>query len=275
MRFWWTILITAAVTPAVASAASAAPPTTPLDLGYRQMYNLQFEEAHRTFRQWEQSHPEDPLGPASNAAAYLFAEFDRLKILQSEFFVDDERFVKRSRPQPDQAAKRMFEDELAKSEQLANQILARSPQDKDAIFATILRLGLHADYLALIEKSYLTSLREVKNGRLMAEQLVASDPSYGDAYLAIGVENYLLSLKPAPLRWMLRLGGAETDKALGIEKLRITAEKGRYLQPYARLLLGVAALRDHDKSRARQILRALAQEFPRNPLYVEELTRLN
>ncbi len=51
------------------------------------MYNLQFADAHRTFLEWEKSHPSDPIGPASNAAAYLFSEFDRLHVLQSEFFV--------------------------------------------------------------------------------------------------------------------------------------------------------------------------------------------
>ncbi len=33
------------------------------------------------------------------------------------------------------------------------------------------------------------------------------------------------------------------DRNQGIERLRITAEKGNYLKPYARLLLAVAALR--------------------------------
>src|SRR5208337_3584701 len=66
--------------------------STPLDLGFCQMYNLQFEEAHRTFNRWEQLHPDDPLGPTSDAAAYLFSEFDRLGVLQWELFLDDEKF---------------------------------------------------------------------------------------------------------------------------------------------------------------------------------------
>jgi isoamylase len=37
---------------------------------------------------------------------------------------------------------------------------------------------------------------------------------------------------------------------------------------------GVAALREHDADRARDILEDLAKEFPHNPLYVQELARL-
>ena len=74
--------------------------------------------------------------------------------------------------------------------------------------------------------------------------------------------------------WVLRLGGAQTDKRIGIERLRITADKGRYLLPYARLLLAVAALRDKDTLTARRMLAWLASEFPNNKLYREELLKL-
>jgi len=80
-------------------------------------------------------------------------------------------------------------------------------------------------------------------------------------------------LKPAPVRWVLRIAGAETDKQLGLDKLHITAEKGHYLQPYARMLL-VAALRDHDSSQARTLLEGLAREFPHSHLYGRELAKL-
>ena len=79
-----------------AAGATGADPTavkeSPLEAGYHQMYNLEFDQAHRTFDAWKADHPDDPLGPASMAAAYLFAEFDRLHVLQSEFFMHDENF---------------------------------------------------------------------------------------------------------------------------------------------------------------------------------------
>src|ERR1035438_9208529 len=79
-----------------ADAISEARPAT-LEAGYRQMYNLQFAQAHETFRDWEGIHPDDPLAAASDAAQYLFAEFDRMHILQSEFFTHDQHFTHRRR----------------------------------------------------------------------------------------------------------------------------------------------------------------------------------
>lgn len=247
---------------------------TPLDAGYHQMYDLQFDAAHRSFETWMEQHPDDPLGPVSNAAAFLFSEFDCLHILQSEFFLDDGATLKHTRSAPDPHVKQEFEQQLQRAEATADQALARDPNNQNAQFATVLRLGLHADYLALIEKKYLASLTEIKTGRGVAEKLIAANPHFGDAYLAIGVENYLLSLKSAPLRWFLRVGGAETDKDRGIENLALTAKSGHYLVPYARVLLAVAALRDKNVARAKELLAGLARQFPDNPLYSRELSRL-
>lgn len=238
------------------------------------MYNLQFGNAHRALQDYERLHPDDPMGPVSDAAAYLFAEFDRLHILQAEFFTEDDSFRHAAKLTPDPAVKRQFEAAINKAQQLSARALAKSPNDRNAQFADILRLGLHSDYLALVEKSYLAALSEMKQGRTLAESLLAADPSYYDAYLAIGAENYILSQKPAPVRWLLHMTGSATDKTQGIEKLRLTAEKGHYLLPYARLLLAVAALRDKDTSQAERILQGLAREFPSNQLYTQQLARL-
>jgi hypothetical protein len=268
------IVLVAVLLLPLSSALAQASPATLLDEGYRDMYNLQFGPAHQAFQQWKQSHPEDPIGPVSDAAAYLFNEFDRLHVLEVELFVNDSRFENRDKVSADPQAKQGFEADLARGKELTDKILQRDPLNADALFASALMQGLRGDYLALIEKRDFTALGYMKAGRAVAEKLLAAHPSYYDAYLAIGVENYLLSLKPAPVRWFLHMTGAETDHAAGIEKLRITAEKGHYLMPYARLLLAVAALRDGNRTRARELLGGLAREFPNNHLYAAELAKL-
>jgi hypothetical protein len=259
---------------ASSSMAAASADSTSLDAGYRQMYNLDFDTAHQTFTAWERAYPEDPMGPVSNAAAYLFAEFDRMHILESELFVDDATFEKRKKFVPDLKARAAFEAELAQGDRVADRVLARLPDNHAALFAKVMVGGLRSDYLALVEKRNLAALSTIKRSRAIAENLLAMDPSYYDAYLAIGVENYLLSVNSAPVRWLLRIGGARTDKEEGLAKLRLTAVKGRYLAPYARVLLAVAALRDHDRNGARTLLSSLAQDFPNNPLYRRELARI-
>src|SRR5579884_2423518 len=144
---------------ACAMTCAAAELSRPVSLedGYAQMYNRQLEDAHRTFRQWQAVHPANPLGPVSDAAAYLFSELDRLRILQSEFFAEDQRFLKLHKPAADLHLKAEFELDLAQADHLA---AARPAEDTDAEFATVLEHGLHSDYLALIEKRYVAALSE-------------------------------------------------------------------------------------------------------------------
>ena len=258
----------------VSQAPNRVVPQPELDRGFRQMYNLDFTGAHNTFHVYQKGRPDDPLGYVADGAAYLFAEFNRLQILESDLFIDDEKFDNRSQQKPDPAVKADFERELARSDELVSKVLAASPNDANALFSRVLANGLRGDYTAMIEKRNLASLSYMKTSRVTAQQLLAIDPNCYDAFLAVGVENYLLGTTPAPVRWVLRLTGSQTDKDEGIQRLRLTAEKGYYLAPFARLLLAVAALRDKDKKTARLLLAGLATEFPHNQLYSKELARI-
>jgi len=255
----------------------ALPPiasTPALDRGFLQMYDLDFTGAHATFHQYQQANAGDPMGYVSDAAAYLFSEFERLHVLESDLFIDDSHFEARQKLTPDPNLKAEFDSHLAKADALADSALAKNPKDTDALFAKVLANGLRCDYAALIEKRNIASLGYMKAARVQAQQLLAIDPTRYDAYLSLGAENYLLGTNPAPVRWVLSWTGSRTDKQQGIEQLRIVAEKGHYLAPFARLLLAVAALRDKDTHTAKVLLAGLAREFPDNKLYSKELSRI-
>jgi hypothetical protein len=148
-----------------------------MDEGLAQMYNLYFPAAHQAFSDWMNTHPEDPMGPAADAAAYLFAEFDRPRILQSEFFLDDDLF-RGTRPlAPAAVVQKAFEGRLAKAGKLAGRALAKSPGDTNAMFAGVLVLGLRADSQGLIEKRYLASLAFNTNRQGRGRAAAGSGPA--------------------------------------------------------------------------------------------------
>jgi hypothetical protein len=160
------------------------------------------------------------------------------------------------------------------AEMLAARQLAGDAVSVNALLAATMIDGLRADYAALIDRRSSASLSYTKKGRRSAEKLLMLDASCYDAYLALGVENYLLGSKPAPVRWILRAGGANTDREEGVRELELTAERGHFLKPFAKLLLAVAALRRHDDQKAKLLLSELHREFPHNLLYEHELARL-
>jgi hypothetical protein len=251
----------------VPPAAAVAP--TEIERGFQSMYNLQFDQAHQDFDSWERLHPDDPLGPVSQAAGYLFAEFAHLGVLESQLFTNNKKFEDRGKLAPDPKVRQEFDGAVDRSDQLADAVLKQHPDDENALFAKVLAMGLRSDYAALIDKQDFAALRYMKEGRTLAQQLLKEKPDDYDAMLALGVENYLTGIKPAPERWMLSLGGIDPNKEQGIRELEETAAHGDLLKPFAKLLLAVAALRDKKKAEGCDLLHQLAVAYPGNPLYRE------
>jgi hypothetical protein len=246
-----------------------------LDQSYRAMYNLQFDEALKKAGDAKAVAPDDPLPWMAEASAVLFREFDRLNILTSEMFTSDEKFSARSAHTWDVSLRKQFDDALANSEKLAQQRLARDKNDAKALFAMAIVNGLRADDAALIAKKNLAALGYTKNANVYAERLLSRAPDYYDAYVATGMGKYLIGGKPAPVRWMLRLGGLKGDQEEGLRELRKAAEHGHYLKPFATILLAFDDIRHKDRTEARKKLVWLSQQFPNNFHFPEEMAKLD
>jgi hypothetical protein len=247
---------------------------SPLDRGFTGLYNLDFTGAQRDFSLWQKQHPDDPLGPVSEAAGFLFSEFHRLGILESQFYENDAAFEKRTKLNPDPQVREQFQAAITRAQNLARSRLATDPKDRDALFANTLCSGLQADYAALIEKRNLASLHFTKEASASAQELLAVCRDCYDARLATGFSKYVIGSMAAPVRWVLRLGGLQADKQGGIKDLQVTAEHGHYLAPFARILLAIAYVREKDNERAIELLAGLQREFPGNTLFPREIARL-
>ncbi len=246
-----------------------------LDGGFRRLYDLDFAGAQREFESWEKVNPDNPMGPVSEAAGVLFSEFDRLGVLDAQFYEDDSIFAARKKYEADPQKRTRFEQQLDRAETLAKARLSRDAHDLDALLAMTLANGLRSDFAALIEKRNLASLHYTKEATAWAQQLLAADPTCYDAHLASGVSRYIIGSMAAPVRWVLRLGGIAGDKAGGMAELQTTAAQGHLLAPFARILLAIAYVREKDLPRARELLLALQKDFPDNTLFGRELTRLD
>ncbi len=253
---------------------SAAAVVSPLDDGFSGLYNLDFAGAQKDFATWQQSHPDDPMGPVSEAAGFLFSEFNRLGILEAQFYANDEAFDRRPKRTPDPVLRQQFLAAIGRAQSLSRVRLAKDPKDRDALLAMTLSSGLQADYAALIEKRNLASLRFTKEASASAQQLLAVCHDCYDALLATGFSKYVIGSMSAPVRWILRMGGLSADKQGGIADLQTTAAHGHYLAPFARILLAIAYVREKDNPKALQLLAGLQSEFPANSLFSREIAHL-
>jgi hypothetical protein len=278
-RGWWRTVLPGVICLATllmsANAADVPAPHPSLEQGFLLLYNLDFDQAHQVFLSWQREHPQDPVGPTAEAAGILFSEFHRLGVLEGQFYENDKRFLDRDKQEPDAAVRDRFEAALTHAQATASVRLAANAKDRDALFAMTLSSGLQADYAAMIEKKNMSSLHYTREANDWADKLLAVDPNCYDARVATGFSKYIIGSMAAPVRWVLRMGGVSGDKKQGMVELQMTADRGQYLGPFARILLAIAYVRDKDNTRARQLLASLRDEFPKNTLFAHEIARLD
>jgi len=257
-----------------ADASSPAFTSIPeLASGFHSLYLQEFTEAREKFSAWESQHPDEPFGEVAVAASYLFEELYRQNVLSSDFFLNEKRFLKGIEGKPDPVRLRNFQEAVQQARKLARERLEKNPRDPEGLFALTLAAGMESNSAMMLKKEHLEALKRLKEANEHAKLLLAEQPDANDAYVALGTANYIIGSLSGGTRFMLWFGGIHGDKKLGMEQLGHTIENGRYLQPYAKILLALAARREKQNALAVKLLLELSQEFPESPLYAAEYAK--
>lgn len=239
------------------------------------MYNFDFAGAHRLIDAYVAAHEAAPLGYSARATAHLFSEMDRLGILASEFFSDDDKIADRKKLKPDPRVRDAFYWATTQSRERAERALAADPGDREALLAMAMNFGLLTDYAAFVEKKQLGSLSYAKQSQHYAVRLLKIDPGVGDAYLTTGITEYVLGSVPFFVKWFVKFEEAKGSKEQAMRNLDMVVKKGRYFGPFARILMAVVALREKRTQDARVWLEGLVREFPENRLLRKELDKIS
>src|SRR5262245_12165719 len=241
-----------------------------LSAGFHSLYAQNFSGARAQFDGWEAQHPEEPFGAVAVAASYLFEEFFHQGILSSDFFLNEKRFLNGIEGKPDAERMKRFEEAISLARKLAKKRLTKDAREPEALFALTLAAGMESNADMMLRKQHIESLKRLKEANQYAKQLLAEQPDANDAYVALGSANYIIGSLSGGARFMLWFGGIHGDKKLGMEQLEKTIDNGRYLQPFAKILLALAALREKQNIVAQRLLRELSEEYPESTLFATE-----
>jgi hypothetical protein len=248
----------------------AAPVVDGLEAGFNLLYHLQFSDARAVFSRWRQTHPENPMGPASEAASHIFEEFERHGVLTTAFFLNDDTLLGGIKGKPDPARMKAFHNAANDAQRLGAAVLKSNPTSADALLAVAISAGMQADAAALVEKRPVVALRRVREAESFGNKLLAAHPGKADAYMAMGMASYIIGSMPAYKRAIIWFGGISGDKARGMRQLEIAAQHGHYLKAYAKIMLALACLREKQGPRALTLLNELSHQFPQSPLFIRE-----
>lgn len=242
--------------------------------GFRLLYVQKYPEAREKFSAWTSEHPEDPFGFVAQAASYLFEEFYRQGVLTSDFFMDDKKFLRGIEGKPDSERMKNFLEDIEQARRLSNARLAKDKHDPAGLFALTLTAGMESNADSILEKKHVDGLKRMKEANEHAKLLLAERPDANDAWVAPGSADYIIGCLSGGVRAVLWFGGIHGDKKLGMELVEKTADKGRYLEPFAKVLLALAARREKQDALAEKLLHELTEEFPESPLFAAEYAKI-
>jgi hypothetical protein len=250
-------------------------PVPELSAGFDLLYEQKFAEARQIFASWESRNQEDPFGEVAVAASYLFEELYLQGVLTSDFFLNEKRFLHGidGRPNPERMSH--FGEALTRARELAKVRQKRNPNDGEALFALTLATGMESDAESILQKKHLDGLKHMKEANKYAESLLAEYPDAVDAYIALGIANYIIGSQTAGSRFALWFDGIHGNKKLGMEQVAKTAENGRYLGPFAKILLALAACREKQVALAQKLLRELTEQYPASELFASEYAKVS
>ena len=275
-----------AATPApTAAPTSAAKSSTPvmvpdpsakmLESGYRHLYELNFEAGRKDFQAYQKMRPDDPLGKASEAASYLFEQFNQKGVLTSEFFLNDDKFLGGVEGSAATNKNPLFLEANNAAREQAKARIKANPKDLHGLLVLTITDGMESDYDAIIIKKQLEGLTMMRHAESEANAVLAIDPTEQDANVALGMSNYVIGSLPSYKRVFVWFGGLHGDRTRGMEQMKSAAEHGHYLQPFAKVMLALAYEREHKPERAKELLAELATEYPNNPVFARELALVN
>ncbi len=268
------------VTLLTAQSLAAPSDASPESLAYRphdpqnvaafnHFYNLDYDLAVQEFERVLGRHPEDPFAVNHLLSAILFRELDRMGVLNTGEYASDTLISAPHHP-ADPKVKQQIKDLADRALQLEAKRLDANPNDVEALYARGVTRAQFATYTALIERAWLTALRNALGARRDHERVLELSPGAVEAKLIVGAHNYVVGSLPWGMKAAASMVGLGGNKEKGLQYLRDCAQGSGETSIDAQILLAVFLRRERRYEEALPLVRGLVPRFPQDVLLALE-----
>lgn len=216
--------------------------------GVRQIYNIEFSAAHKTFSIVQKDYPKQPAG-----------KFFDAMILWWEIMVDVD-----NEDYDDQ-----FYDKIDDVIDFCDEILDEDCNNVDAIFFKGGSLGFRGKLLSIREDFFNAAL-DGKDALPLVYKAYELDSTNVDVQLGFGIYNYFAAVLPEkyPVIKPFMIFFPQGNKEKGIKQLENVAQNGRYAKIEARYFLMTSYyLYEKNNRQAMKYAELLYNDFPNNPTF--------
>ncbi|MFL6277083.1 MAG: tetratricopeptide repeat protein [Blastocatellia bacterium] len=240
------------------------------------LYNMDYTTARERYMQMTRIAPDHPAGYvylANNLWLELLNQSRRLttSTYTGGSFYEQDKDEDKVDPKRDHEFSELIKQALAATQAR----LRANPKDAEALYYQASAYGLRAGYDTTVKRSFVRAMGDANDSIAIQKKVLKADPDYVDAYMSIGLYEYVIDSLPFGWRLLARVAGLKGSKQKGIEHLELVTQKGKYAADDARVLLIGIYTKEHKPERALDIISQLASKYPRNYLFgIERATML-
>ncbi|HST53038.1 MAG TPA: hypothetical protein VLJ61_13590 [Pyrinomonadaceae bacterium] len=237
--------------------------------GFDALYNLDYEGARRRFTEMTKAFPDHPAGFQFLAVGLWLKTLNESRRLQTSLYNND-GFYKEKDDRVDPKVSDEFRSLTLKTKDLCEARLKQNPKDVDALYYLGASEALRAAWGSMVERSFMSALRNGSDSVDHHRDLLKIDPNYTDAKVSVGMYDYVVGTLPPVVKLGATFLGFHGSRKRGLATLEEVAREGRWARDDAKSLL-IALLKREGRFRdAYTYAGELASKYPRNYLFKME-----
>ena len=242
-------------------------------VGFDAFYNQEYDKAIHQFELSLQAHPDDPFAVNHLLSGIMFKEMYRIGVLDSELYAKEQFLASKQFP-IDPKVKARISELTERALNLEEAQLKKNPDNAETLYARGVTRGLHATYLALIEKAWFSGLRSAVGARHDHERVLELQPNNNDAKMIVGMHNYVVGSLSWPAKVGASMVGLSGSRSKGIDYLYQAANGGGENSIDAKIALSLFLRREQRYQEAIKVVSSMSEAYPRNFLMALELANL-
>lgn len=211
--------------------------------GINSVFEIDFPAALAKFQEAKAIAPNDLRGPFFESTVYFW------RAMFTKNRGDYEQFLSLS-------------DILIKK---CENITDKNENDLDAQFFKGWTYTLRAVIEYMMDRKMLQAASDAKDGNQALQFVAEKNPKYYDAYLGLGVFNYMAGMIPKKLQWLTGILGFSGDRETGRKQLVMASENGIYTNTEAKFYLTLLSWREENYTAAESYANQLKDSHPNSP----------
>ncbi|MBO0720779.1 MAG: DUF3808 domain-containing protein [Blastocatellia bacterium] len=237
-------------------------------------YNIDYATARVKYEEIRKRLPQHPAGDLYLATVIWLEYLYKTRRLQTGLYKNDSSFyagAEKAKEETegdavDPEVDRAFRERMAQAKTKALALVARNKNDPDALFYLGSYYGVMAGYEASVARKFFGAMRNGSRCVDAHQKVLKLKPDYYDAYLSVGMYDYIVGSLPFTYKAIAALAGFHGNKQRGIERLQTIIAKGADNADDARVLLLAVFQNEKRYEDSLAILEHLSSKYPRSYL---------